>query len=129
MSTTCKFHDYVDESKVNVIHSWLGNIPKQVKVKFTNRLVHIEGTGEWKRPFVDTLTGDCDGLFEVRAKHAKEQYRILGSREQRSLNPILLHGFRKRSPSVPLAECDEAFRRLENVKAHTGVYEVEHNYG
>ena len=60
---------------------------------------------------METLTGECIGLFEVRAALSGIQYRVLGCHGPGARQPTLLHCFTKRRPQVPSAECSEALRR------------------
>lgn len=81
MGTEHTFYDYVDDAGENTIYAWFNTIPKAVKQKLNRWLLHLEGInqGSWSRPLVDTLSvGACDGLFEIRAKLRRQQYRILG---------------------------------------------------
>jgi hypothetical protein len=133
MGSEFTFYDYydtVDGVRVNVIHTWLETLPVEVRVKFKNWLLHLEGIpgGQWQRPLVDTLTGTCAGLFEIRAKRSRIQYRILGSHRTGQI-PILLHGFIKPGARVPPSECFEALNRLARVNSNAAQYAGIHDYG
>ncbi len=129
MGTEFTFYDYVEKEE-NLIHAWLQELPKSVKAKFTNWLLHLEGVGpgEWKRPLVDTLTGDCDGLFEIRVERSRINYRILGCHETGERRPTLLHGFIKPGAKVPKAECQTALMRKENVSGDLDGSREVHDY-
>ena len=131
MESEVTFYDYVDASGSNIIHEWLDTLPVQVKVKLNNILVHLEATkvSNWTRPFVDTLTDECQGLFELRAKRGRIQYRILGAHGPGRNMPTLLHGIIKGGDAVPPAECDETFSRKDLVNRSPFQRRVEHNYG
>jgi phage-related protein len=124
------FYDYVDQADVNQIHDWLQTIPEQVKAKLNNRLRHLEATkqGAWKRPLVDTLTEDCDGLFEVRASLSRQQYRILGTHRIATKAPTLLWAFQKNTRRVPASNSKEALEIWAIVKAEPPNRRTEHNY-
>ena len=126
------FYDYLDEAGTNVIREWRDALPVAVKAKFTNALLHLEGArpGDWKRPLVDTLTeGECQGLFEVRRKLSRIQYRLLGCHGPGQRQPTLLHGFIKPGNRVPEAECREAHRRRNAVEADPQKRRTLHDYG
>ena len=126
------FYDYINESGVNTISDWLNSIPKSVKVKFNNWLGHLEGInqGSWKRPLVETLTeGECDGLFEVRAKLSRQQFRIIGYHGPGVGTPTLLWGFIKSGSRVSQADCRIAHNRRLIVESNPNKYRGEHNYG
>ena len=132
MGAEFTLYDYMDENGVNLIDQWLKGreVPKQIRVKMTKWLLHLEATppGQWRRPQVDTLTDHCDGLFEVRAPHAGTHYRILGSHTH-DREPTLLHAFVKRTPRVPDSDCDVALDRAVLVIANPANRRMEHNYG
>jgi phage-related protein len=102
-------------------------IPKKAKAKFTKRLLHLEGTapGLWTRPYVDTLTDHCAGLFEIRTRLGKVQYRILGFHNARQ-QPTLAHCFIKPGDEVPKGDCDSAFEVRNIVQQDPARYRVEH---
>lgn len=117
MGTEYTFYDYMEEGR-NLIHAWLQELPRPVKAKFNKWLLHLEGVGpgKWKRGLVDTLTDDCDGLFEIRVQRSRINYRILGCHETGERTPTLLHGFIKAGAKVPKAQCQMALTRKENVR-------------
>lgn len=129
MGTEYTFYDYVEEGE-NLIRTWLAALPKPVKAKITNWLFHLEATppGKWRRPHVDTLTGDCQGLFEVRAEISGIQYRLLGCHDTGERTPTLLHGFIKPGNKVPQPECDTALDRKEKVRGDIGNRRELHDF-
>lgn len=131
MGSEFTFYDYIDGEGRNVVYEWLGQIPIAVKVKFNNRLLHLEGTkvGQWTRPLVDSLDGHCAGLFEVRSSRAGQQYRILGAHMGSERKPTLMHCFIKKDQKVSEKDCDTAFERMAEVEADPTNRRVEHNYG
>jgi hypothetical protein len=128
MGSEFTFYDYVEGT--NSVHDWLNTLPVSVKAKLNKWLLHLEavGPGEWKRPFVDTLTGTCSGLFEVRASKAGMQYRLLGCHGPGRFTPTLLHGCTKTDRKVPKSDCDEALARKERVYANAESYRERHRY-
>ena len=130
MGSEFTFYDYVDGT--NVIRPWLDDLPLAVKVKFEHALLHLEalGPGDWTRPQVDTLTDeDCAGLFEIRAKKSRHQYRILGCHGPGDRSPTLLHCFIKPGARVPPAECRVACRRRDQLLRNPSRHREEHVYG
>ena len=130
MGSEFTFYDYVDESGENTIHSWLHTIPPQAKAKLNRWLLHLEATrlGDWKRPLVDTLTDECDGLFEVRAKHSRKHYRLLGTHGIGNKTPTLLFGFQKNTERVPPWTCNKAVEIWAVAQADPQNRRVEHDY-
>lgn len=131
MGSEFTFYDYRGDDGVNVIFEWLNGLRKGAKAKFTNRLLHLEGTppGQWQRPLVETLTDACADLFEIRVAVSHHQFRILGAHMGSSRTPTLLHGFTKPGDAVDPAECAEANARKANVLRDPAKYRVEHKYG
>lgn len=130
MGSEYTFYDYLASGKVNPIRVWLDTIPIVVKEKLNRRLFHLEGTKQWVRPLVDTLTdGDCAGLFEIRASFSRKQYRILGCHGLGQGTPTLLHTFTKQGNRVPESECSEALMKRTEIEANPTERRVEHNYG
>jgi hypothetical protein len=130
MGAEYTFYDYVEDG-VNVIHLWLNGEGKAAKAKFNNWLGYLEATppGGWTRPYVDTLTGVCAGLFEIRVGLKGLQYRILGSHMGGDRTPTLLHCFIKPDAKVEPIECDRAKARKAKVEADRSKFRVEHDNG
>jgi phage-related protein len=128
MGQEFQFADYRETQ--NVIHRWLNMVPLTIKVKFNKWLLHLEALppGEWKRPIVDTLTGHCAGLFEIRAKESHVQYRLLGCHGPGQRVFTLLHGFTKEDKKVSAADCDIALVRRQNVYDSPEKFREAHRY-
>ena len=71
------FLDYIDSSGRNVIEEWLHGLPMQARVEINTRIQYLEVLENLRRPYTAMLKGECDGLFELRIKHNKIQYRPL----------------------------------------------------
>ena len=111
MGAEFTFYDYREGT--NLVHDWLNTLPIPVKAKLNKWLLYLEATalGQWKRPQVETLTGACSGLFEVRASRGHIQYRLLGCHGPGDRGPTLLYGFIKTVRRVSKAHGDEALAR------------------
>ncbi|PKB78873.1 MAG: hypothetical protein BZY88_16250 [SAR202 cluster bacterium Io17-Chloro-G9] len=110
----------------------MNNVPIQTKQMFNNWLLHLEGInqGQWSRPLVDTLTdGPCGGLFEIRAKRSRRQYRILGCHGPGRGTPTLLWAFIKRDDRVSQSNCEAAQRIRDLIDSDPQKYRAEHDYG
>ena len=129
MGSEYTFYDFVDDSGANVVREWLQGIPKGAKQKFNKWLMHLEAMppGTWTRPLVDTLSGRCDGLFEIRVALSGQRYRILGAHSP-DRRPTLLHCFLKSGRKVPDEECLQAQLKKDQVEADPAKHRVEHNY-
>lgn len=122
------FYDYVEGT--NLVHDWLNTLPVSVKAKFNKWLLHLEavGLGKWKRRLVDTLTGTCKGLFEIRVSREGIQYRLLGCHGPGDRKPTLLYGCIKPDKKVRRSDCDKALARKERVYANAESYREQHRY-
>lgn len=124
------FYDYVDEDGDNSIHRWLNTEGKEAKAKFNLWIRHLEATepGRWCRPLVDTLTDECQGLFEIRVKVAGMNYRLLGFHGPGQCEPTLALGSLKNTPKVPPENCKRALVIKDIVCQHSAERRVEHDF-
>lgn len=80
---------------------------------------------ELRRPAADYLR---DGIYELRAKHVRVQYRILYFFHGKNI-AILTHAMTKEESQVPVNEIDRAIQRKvlfeASPKIHTYVEEDE----
>ena len=110
---------------------WLTRLVKQNRKGYANcvaRIGQLAASGyELRRPAADYLT---DGIYELRAKHIRVQYRILYFFSGQNV-AILAHAITKEQEAVPAIEIERALRRKrlfeENPEAHTYVEEEEDN--
>ena len=76
------FLDYVDSLGVNRIKAWVDGLPDsvrlKVKAKFNERLRTISLFPTLSdTTYTEMLTGECDGLMEIKFLSQKVQYRPL----------------------------------------------------
>ncbi len=108
---------------------WLTQLVKQNRKGYANcvaRIGQLAASGyELRRPAADYLT---DGMYELRAKHIRVQYRILYFFSGQNV-AILAHAITKEEEAVPAIDIERALRRKrlfeENPEAHTYVEEEE----
>lgn len=106
---------------------WLMQLLKQNRKGYANcvaRIGQLATNGyDLRRPAVDYLT---DGVYELRAKHIRVQYRILYFYSGQNV-AILAHAITKEEEAVPAIDIQRALRRkhlfTENPEAHTYVEE------
>ena len=124
------FFDHVGEDGVNTIKAWLNGPGRAVKAKLNAWLSHLESTtpGQWKRPMVDTLTGECVGLFEIRAGIARQQYRILGFHGPGQREATLAIGIIKAGKAVSIGDCREALSIKEIIEAQPADRRERHDF-
>ena len=124
------FYDYVDENGENLINRWLNNEGKKAKSKFNSWIRHLEGTapGKWKRPLIDTLTDDCEGLLEIRAIQSGINYRLLVFHGPDQCRPTLALGIIKQTDKVPPEDCKRTLRIKEIVDGDPTNRRVEHDF-
>ena len=108
---------------------WLMQLVKQNRKGYANcvaRIGQLAANGyELRRPAADYLT---DGIYELRAKHIRVQYRILYFFHGQNV-AILAHAITKEEEAVPAIDIERALLRKrlfeENPEAHTYVEEEE----
>jgi len=114
---------YQEKEGDSPIVDWLCELKKTNRKGFAQcvgRISQLESTGyELRRPSADYLQ---DGIYELRAKHLKVQYRIFYFFHGQNV-AILSHGIIKEQSAVPDSEIEQAIRRkqkfVENPEAHT----------
>jgi phage-related protein len=102
---------------------WLVQLLKQNRKGYANcvaRIGQLAANGyELRRPAADYLS---DGIYELRAKHIRVQYRILYFFHKQNV-AILAHAITKEEEAVPAMDIERALRRKrlfeENPEAHT----------
>ena len=99
-----------DDGSVPLIE-WLGALPSKARAKCVVRLERLEEFGhELRRPEADYLRDD---IYELRAKHAGMNYRILYFFHGREA-VVVSHGFSKQQAKVPVREVKLACRRKQS---------------
>ena len=108
---------------------WLMQLVKQNRKGYANcvaRIGQLAASGyELRRPAADYLR---DGIYELRAKHIRVQYRQLYFFSGQNV-AILAHAITKEEEAVPAIDIERALLRKrlfeENPEAHTYVEEEE----
>ena len=98
-----------DRGEVPVLN-WLKKLLKQDRKGYANCIARIEQLAEYgfelKRPAADFLR---DGIYELRAKHVKVQYRLLYFFHGQNV-VILAHAMIKEHKQVPEKEIELALK-------------------
>ena len=131
MGAEFTFYDYLDQQGHNVIRDWLDEARPRVKARFTMLIGLLEATppGQWTRPVVDSLRGDCEGLFEVRANVQRVQYRLLGFHGPGRREVTLVVGASKSNNRwVPLSIPETARRRKADVTTDPVRFRAIHEF-
>lgn len=122
---------YQEQEGNSPIVDWLCELKKTNRKGFAQcvgRISQLESTGhELRRPSADYLR---DGIYELRAKHLKVQYRILYFFYGQNV-AVLSHGIIKEHSAVPDVEIEQAIKRkkkfIENPEVHTYQGELKDN--
>ncbi len=125
--TQVVFYQEID-GEVPVLE-WLMQLLKQNRKGYANcvaRIGQLAASGyELRRPAADYLS---DGIYELRAKHIRVQYRILYFFHGQNV-AILAHAITKEEEAVPAIDIERALLRKrlfeENPEAHTYTEEEE----
>jgi phage-related protein len=78
------------------VRKWLKALPLGARKEIGSDILRAQWQWPASRPLVDGLGG---GLYEVRTKFEKVQYRVLFCIERDSF--VLLHGFVKKARTAP----------------------------
>ena len=114
---------YQEKEGSSPLIDWLHELKRSNRKGFAQcigRISQLQSEGhELRRPSADYLR---DGIYELRAKHIKVQYRILYFFHGQNV-AILAHGIIKEQSAVPDNEIEQAIKRkqkfVENSEAHT----------
>ncbi len=120
---------YQDEDREVPVLEWLKELLKQNRKGYANcvaRIQQLAAVGyELRRPAADYLR---DGIYELRAKHIRVQYRILYFFQGQNV-AILAHAITKEEEAVPAIDIERTIQRKrlfeDNPEAHTYVEEEE----
>ncbi|AFZ33609.1 protein of unknown function DUF891 (plasmid) [Gloeocapsa sp. PCC 7428] len=120
---------YQDESGEVPVLEWLEELLKQNRKGYANcvaRIGQLAAAGyELRRPAADYLRS---GIYELRAKHIRVQYRILYFFHGQNV-AVLAHAITKEEEAVPAIDIERAIKRKqlfeENPEAHTYIEEEE----
>ena len=113
---------YQDESGAVPVLEWLRTLLKQDRKGYANCVARIQllaSTGyELRRPAADYLE---DGIYELRAKHVRVQYRILYFFYGQNV-AILAHSIIKDTDQVPKVEIERAIKRKQLFEINPELY-------
>jgi phage-related protein len=104
----CRF--FRSEQGNEPVRDWLKSLAGEVKKEIGADIERVQWQWPASKPLVDGLGG---GLYEVRTKVDRVQYRVLFCIAQGSL--VLLHGFVKKARTEP-DQIALGRKRLEQVK-------------
>ena len=101
---------FCDEDGHAAFVDWFDRLPETAKARCRARLGLLADQGhELRRPAADYLR---DGIYELRAKTGRVQYRILYFFHGRSI-VVLSHGITKQESAVPQIEIERARQRKQ----------------
>ncbi len=105
---------YRDDDGTVPLLEWLDGVPSKARAKCQVRLERLRELGHGlRRPEAEYLR---DGIYELRAKHLRVNYRILYFFSGRQA-VVLSHGITKQRAAVPSKEIDHAIRRKQRFEA------------
>ena len=113
---------FQDESGEVPVLEWLKAPLKQDRKGYANcvgRIQLLATTGyELRRPAADYLR---DGIYELRAKHVRVQYRILYFFHGQNV-AVLAHAITKDTDRMPINEIERAIKRKQLFEANPEIY-------
>ncbi len=105
---------YRDDDGTVPLLEWLDGVPSKARAKCQVRLERLRELGhELRRPEADYLR---EGIYELRAKHLRVNYRILYFFLGRQA-VVVTHGIVKQKAAVPAREIDLALRKKQRFEA------------
>jgi len=125
-----EFRDFVDQRGRNLIHGWLHSLELDARMEFQEVFRTLEEIQQPSRNELKPLTGGvCDGLWEVRLKWKKVQYRPIGFQGpgKRQLTLVFVATIRDNKFS-PQNACETAKKRKAQVEANPSRRACEHRY-
>jgi phage-related protein len=113
---------YQDQDGSAPVLEWLKTLLNQDRKGYANCVARIQllaSAGyELRRPAADYLR---DGVYELRAKHVRVQYRILYFFSGQNI-AILAHAITKNEDRVPDIEIERAIQRKAQFEANPAVH-------
>ena len=114
---------YAESNGKSPVVDWLSELKLKNRQGFANciaRIRQLQQTGyQLRRPSADYLR---DGIYELRARHQKVQYRILYFFNGKDI-AVLSHSIIKKTSAVPNKDIDIAIKRkklfIDNPQQHT----------
>ena len=88
------------------VRDWLRSLPVDVTKAIGDDLRYVQWGWPLGKPLVD---GFGDGLYEVRTKYDRNNYRVLFAFSDNTM--ILLHGLLKKTPKTPKTDVALARQR------------------
>lgn len=135
MGSEFTFYDYFRPGSpgTNPIRDWLDGDGKTGKAALTARLQLLEAwpVEKWNLPYARRdLHGNCGGLFEVRAKASRTQWRLLGFFGPGAHEATLVFGAKEIGDRfVPRTACDQAQAIKAYILECVSFARREHDFG
>ena len=113
---------FQEQPERSPVLEWLKTLRKKDPKGYANCIARItllaESGYELRRPAADYLR---DGIYELRAKHRRVQYRILYFFHGKNI-AILAHGIIKEKSDVPPIDIDRAIERKQLFESSPETY-------
>lgn len=109
---------FTDTNGGSPVVGYLRGLPKHDRQKVVQRIALLEEKG-LKMPFQYCKKLVGTELWELKTKYRTNEHRILFFYNGK--NPILVHGFQKKTEDTPTAEIRIAERRMSEWKLRRGI--------
>jgi hypothetical protein len=109
---------YKTSKGTSVVTEWRESVSATVWTEFRASVEFLDGQPpvNWTRPYIGKLRHDCKGLIEIRFDHGNVQYRPIGFYSGKQEFTILFFATEKGGKFVPLAACEIAQRRRNEIE-------------
>lgn len=116
------FQSFVTSTGRKLVHDWYAGQSPAVQAAFDTALEYLrdQPIAKWVRPYAAVLSGDCNGLVEIRFKAEKVQHRPLGFFRPEQIFTIVYLATERDGQLVPPSACMTALARKGIVETTRG---------
>jgi hypothetical protein len=117
MALKWTFRSYVGQDGSDVIKDWYDSAESQTRGAFRSKLQYLGRIDklQWRRPVFDTLSGDCDGLWEIRFEANGKPWRPLGFFQGTSTFTLVICATKNGRRWIPSNACSVGLNRKAEI--------------
>ena len=117
MGQSWAFRCYRSERGVDEVRAWYQSQPPEVQGKFLSRLRTLGQLQphQWREPYFRWLTGECEGLGEIRFEVRRVQHRPLGFEGPGLIFTLVMCAREVNDRFVPRGACRTGLGRMAEI--------------
>jgi len=96
------------------VEEFLLALPEETRLEIADAMVLLESGHRLEMPISRNLSGICPGLHELRIRDRAGQVRVIYYIKKEEAI-YLIHGFRKKTRTIPRRELDIVNKRLKEI--------------